>query len=360
LNRWKEPENYILDRDIYTVPFNYLQYVEGNVGIGVTKPTATFEIYTVNASSNSVKVNNNIWAQTGVIYSSDARIKNNIVDINDDTALNQILSIEPKIYDYIDARRNQNNVYGFIAQQIAEIIPNAVKTQQGYLPDIQCNATLYPNDILMINDDINTLLIEDELLCIIYDGSEYIMKIEDVYSENTFKLSGTNDIRGHVFVYGRVVNDFNVLDKNYIYTLGVCSTQDLCRHQVNIEYDINSLSDKFHLNQMTNNSNTLQNDMLQLHYLYECHNNINNLTNDNISDHDALKNSYHYLAHIVTSNININELAKQIQDININNSILRSQNDVIHQSNSILQNKISILSEKISNIRGILQRNNII
>ena len=73
LNRWKEPENYILDRDIYTVPFNYLQYVEGNVGIGVTKPTATFEIYTVNSSSNSVKVNNNIWAQTGVIFSSDRK-----------------------------------------------------------------------------------------------------------------------------------------------------------------------------------------------------------------------------------------------------------------------------------------------
>ncbi len=360
LNRWKEPENYILDRDIYTVPFNYLQYIEGNVGIGVTKPTATFEIYTGNASSNSVKVNNNIWAQSGVIYSSDARIKKDIVDINDNTALNQILSIEPKIYDYIDVRRTQKDVYGFIAQQIAEIIPYAVKTQQGYLPDIQCNATLYQNDILMINDEINELLIEDELLCIIYDCSEYIMKIEAVYSENTFKLSSTNGIRGSVFVYGRVVNDFNVLDKNYIYTLGVCSTQDLCRHQASIEFDINSLSDKYYLNQMSNNSNIIQNDTQLLHYLYECHNHINNVTNDNIGDHDELKNSYHHIADIVTSNININDLEKQLQDVKNNNLKLKSQNEMIHQSNSMLQNKINILSDKISNIRGILQRNNII
>ncbi len=51
--------------------------------------------------------------------SSDARIKTNIVDIDDDTALQKLLLIQPKKYEYIDkVERGNDNVYGFRAQQI--------------------------------------------------------------------------------------------------------------------------------------------------------------------------------------------------------------------------------------------------
>ncbi|NBP59481.1 tail fiber domain-containing protein, partial [bacterium] len=59
---------------------------------------------------------------------SDSRIKKDIEDINDDTALNKLLLIQPTTYNYIEEERNKGfgKVYGFIAQQIKEVIPEAV------------------------------------------------------------------------------------------------------------------------------------------------------------------------------------------------------------------------------------------
>jgi hypothetical protein len=56
--------------------------------------------------------------------SIDVRIKK--IDVNDDTALDKILNIQPKTYEYKDViNRGTNRVYGFISQQIAEITPES-------------------------------------------------------------------------------------------------------------------------------------------------------------------------------------------------------------------------------------------
>ena len=83
-------------------------------------------------------LNGSIWCSVGTLYgSSDARIKKNILDVNDDTALDKILNIQPKTYEYKDViNRGTNRVYGFISQQIAEPIPEAVSSQKGTLFDI--------------------------------------------------------------------------------------------------------------------------------------------------------------------------------------------------------------------------------
>ena len=49
-------------------------------------------------------------------------------DINDVSALEKILQIQPKTYKYIDTLfRKSDNIIGFIAQQIKEVIPEAVQ-----------------------------------------------------------------------------------------------------------------------------------------------------------------------------------------------------------------------------------------
>ncbi len=79
-----------------------------------------------------------IWRKSSdIASSSDERIKTDINDRNDDSALQKILQMQPKAYEYIDkVERGDNMVYGFIAQQTKEVIPEAVKTTEGIIPNI--------------------------------------------------------------------------------------------------------------------------------------------------------------------------------------------------------------------------------
>ena len=77
--------------------------------------------------------NGSLLSISGVSF-SDERIK---TDINDDTALFKILAIQPKTYKYIDqAERGSNLVIGFIAQQVKEVIPEAVSLESQFIPNI--------------------------------------------------------------------------------------------------------------------------------------------------------------------------------------------------------------------------------
>ena len=225
-NRWMKSKDYYLynngvfNRNIY--------YTEGNVGIGTSAPTATLEIYTSDSTLNSIKTNNAIWAQTGVISSSDARIKKNIRDIDDFVALDQILKIEPKTYNYIDKARGDRSVYGFIAQQIGEVIPNAVSVQTECIPNIFREARVQDKNVLVFAESVsdkvyagckmNVVISNGEKICCeVLQVSDMIVKVDSMFEDEK------------VFVYGTVVDDFHTLDKSYVYTLNVCATQDLYR-----------------------------------------------------------------------------------------------------------------------------------
>jgi alpha-tubulin suppressor-like RCC1 family protein len=229
-NRWMKSKDYYLYSN---GAFNRnISYTEGNVGIGTSAPTATLEIFTRDSTLNSIKTNNAIWAQTGVISSSDARIKKNIRDIDDLAALEQILRIEPKTYNYIDKQRGDKTVYGFIAQQIGEVIPNAVSVQSECIPNIFMDARVQDKNMLIFDvnvsdkicmgDKIHVVLGNgDKVYCDVLQVSDMVVKVNEVFGEEK------------VFVYGTVVNDFHTLDKSYVYTLNVCATQDMYRQLQN-------------------------------------------------------------------------------------------------------------------------------
>ena len=364
VNRWQEPEPYITTFTVDTNAFNYIQYKDGNVGIGTAYPTATLDIVTANASMNSIKVNNNIWAQTGIISSSDARIKKDIIDIDDGDALAKILSIQPKIYDYIDNHRHQNkrDVYGFIAQQIAEVIPEAVSLQKEAIPNIYCFGTIY-NDILMINDDIaniDTMLVEGVQLAILCNKTKHIVTIDDIYSLNVYKIVNENNLEGSVFVYGTVVHDFHTLDKNYIYTLNVCATQDLHRKQQEMFSNLESLKEQYQFNTLLSIDETVN----------ATKENIKNLQvakEDILAKYDALTAEYNRVSVIhsnymttIAGKADINQIYNRINTLKAENARIYAENMGISSNNQVLKAKLADVANKVSSIRNILQRNNII
>ena len=160
---------------------------------------------------------------------SDSRIKTDIEEINDDEALNKILLVQPTTYYYIDETRNKGNgkVYGFIAQQIKEVIPDAVMINKEIIPNIYKICLVHnkreiyhsiPQDIVI---DTEVQIKDKDGI----DGGRY--KIKEIY-DDYFVVDKDIDA-DEVFVFGYAVDDIHSLDKQYIFTLNVCATQELHR-----------------------------------------------------------------------------------------------------------------------------------
>lgn len=272
-----------------------IYYNLGNVGIGVEPnqfklevaggsgatpedATLTFGIHTSNYSNIDVvqnitntdicaKFNSSIWTTGNVISSSDERIKTNIGDVQDDNALRMILNIEPKTYNYIDGRNerkgigvrgdiggineinNVNKVYGFIAQQIREVIPDAVKIQTEFIPNIFMVADYNPEEcVITLPTAANaaTVSIASRIKC--YDMRDVIIvevvEVISMVSPLSFKIKNINFNNKKIFVYGTEVNDFHALNKEYINTLNVCAVQELHRKIESQQGEIRELNDK--------------------------------------------------------------------------------------------------------------------
>ena len=247
-------------------------YTVKNVAIGKNNTTYPFEViagtFTTGAITNtyftvsstilttgsigiptvSSKFNSTIWVVGTIASSSDSRIKEDIQDIDDDSALQMILAIQPKTYKYIDKVMNINSkVYGFIAQQIREVIPEATGIEKSYIPNIMLLAD-YTTKIITLPSQPTKVIIknDDKIKCYDKDNKEVFVEVEEVIDGLTFRIKEPEKeyTDTKIFVYGTEIDDFHTLDKTYIYTLNVCATQELHRRMEAQEVRIKELEAK--------------------------------------------------------------------------------------------------------------------
>jgi hypothetical protein len=176
--------------------------------------------------NTAIQIDNNgaVYFPKGSSQPSDIRIKKDIEDINDDSALNKLLLIQPKTYNYIAEERNKGfgKVYGFIAQQIREVVPEAITIiAKELIPNIYKDCLIYNKREVYHSIPLDTPI--DTLVKINNDT----YKIKEIYV-NYFVIDKDIDI-DEAFVYGYSVDDFHSLQKEYIFTLNVCATQELHR-----------------------------------------------------------------------------------------------------------------------------------
>ena len=196
-----------------------------------------------------------LWLAGGrfIASSSDVRIKHEVEDINDDSALQMILAVEPKTYKYLDKlAMGDKRVYGFIAQQIKEVIPNAINIQKEIIPNIMLLADYNESIITLPSLPSAVIKVGDKVRCYDKRCKEIIAVVEEVIDTLTFKLAPLGegqtppyiDNDNKIFIYGTEIDDFHTIDKNYIYTLNVCATQELHRKIVSQEQRIAELEAK--------------------------------------------------------------------------------------------------------------------
>ena len=194
-------------------------------------------------SENNIGTNNRFHAMNGLATASDSRIKTNIIDIRDNDALSKLNLLQPKKYTYKDViRKGTDEVFGFIAQEVAQVIPSAVLELGEYIPNIYQLATVSGETLLFSTDlSINTITDVSSGKIKVFDAYDTTHYIDvSCATTNTMTLSNpsqiTNEMQheNQVFVYGEKISDFNFLKKEMIIPIAVGAIQEIDR-QLNVE-----------------------------------------------------------------------------------------------------------------------------
>ena len=194
-----------------------------------------------------------IWSGS-IFFTSDRRIKTEIVDLSDEYTLDIIRKIPCREYHYKDIlRRNNLKTIGYIAQEVKEHYPVAVDEEESYIPDKQQiaedviweeNGNKYLLSFSNYDVEVGTHV---KFIGINYDGDK-ILK-EDIYcsekrEDGKYLFENKYDI---VIIYGKLVYDLNHVNKDKIFALHHSAIQELDRLQQEDKETINRLENEYNI-----------------------------------------------------------------------------------------------------------------
>ena len=125
--------------------------------------------------------------------------------------------------------RGSSTVIGFIAQEVKEVVPQAVSVADGDIPNIYETANVSANTITFTNFHTSNLDATSNTLVVYEEGTtRKDLTIVEVVDEHTIRVD--TDIAGEdVFVFGQVVQDFHHLNKDYLWTIATSALQEVDR-----------------------------------------------------------------------------------------------------------------------------------
>jgi hypothetical protein len=163
---------------------------------------------------------------------SDARIKN--VTGPSDTAADLATLEKLKItdYRYIDVVGKGNQLKkGVIAQEVEKVYPDAVRTLSDFIPSVYAMA-----DDVRYNEATHELTVSvpkvhgfavGDVVRIITDAGNVDKPVASVVHDHTFVLADVGTAAGKVFVFGKKVDDFRVVDYDQLFSMNLGATQQL-------------------------------------------------------------------------------------------------------------------------------------
>jgi hypothetical protein len=206
----------------------------------------------------AMRLNGSVWMNNsdrwaGFWTTSDRRIKKNInYDISSE-CLNLIRKLRCSNYSYIDDRQNKTSVYGYIAQDVSEIIPYAVTTQTGFIPNIYSLAKINKeNDCIIITCLVNKIYTlnnnhennNNKIKLFDVNMKEFIVKIKKIIDNGVFMIEDDENINlidNKYFVYGQEVNDFKILNNEAITIISSAALKEVDKKQQEDEIRIAKL-----------------------------------------------------------------------------------------------------------------------
>lgn len=176
------------------------------------------------------------------LLASDSRIKENIVPVPDNLALDTIRKLDAKYYFYkAKLERGSKRTIGFIAQDVLEHIPEAVTKVTRHIPDK-----------LQLLENVQWTKMDDQWKMVIDElepgNYRFYMSNPGDTSEKTLDLN-TEDGKTFyvpqqytsVFLFGRQVNDFLTLSKDKIWAISYAALQQVDKNQQALQAKVSAL-----------------------------------------------------------------------------------------------------------------------
>lgn len=186
------------------------------------------------ATRIGIKVDNSILART-LLTISDRRVKNNVVLSASDSDLQTLLDIPVKRFRFIDTPQDPE-IVGFIAQEVEEVAPYAVRTTVAPVPSIVRELPIVDEHSLRFTTaDRNTVHLEvGSILKALNGGNELFLHITGITDTNIIVEETLPTSQATLFVYGHVVNDFKLLDSERLVPIVFNAVKEMHIHQQNM------------------------------------------------------------------------------------------------------------------------------
>jgi hypothetical protein len=226
-------------------------YFVGNVGIGTTD--ATYPLIVKGTGTSTAAPYSNLaykvdgWAQayeptaatTIKIYTdgkigcseidvfSDRRIKKDIQDLDPTTSLEIVKRLRVREYNYVDSVEHGSKKYkGLVAQEVREVVDEAVSTHNGTIPDIFQVPVSFNGRVAQFQSKIESVSIGDSVRVL----DEDVERILTVVNVSDFEIEFSEELMGpRIFVYGRKVNDLHTVSYDRLVPILISAVQELAK-----------------------------------------------------------------------------------------------------------------------------------
>ena len=184
---------------------------------------------------------------------SDRRIKTNIKEIKDDEALEKVRLLKPSTYEYIDKINDGGSiVYGFIAQEVKEVLPYAVKPVPHFIPNIMFFGNITKeNEIYVLTGEKDFVFDASgtNIIKIVSEkGDIFTVRRKSIISSKKIEIEKDKEDfnEAKYWIIGEEVSNFNALDKSAIFSVGISAIQEIDRRQQAQNDTIDALYNELH------------------------------------------------------------------------------------------------------------------